>query len=183
MSTVAYTVMAVVGFEICWWWHQNIQNLLGPIRYNVRDSAIIVVAGIAFLMLLQRVLEDYFPSYKRFKSTLASHLGQFGWLGSFWLALISAVGEELLFRGAIQPFLGLWFTSILFGLLHLDPEEGITAWTIWAIIAGLILGASCDVTGSLWPAMAIHFLINFWGIRSLSKLNVQSTNQKPSGAA
>jgi membrane protease YdiL (CAAX protease family) len=183
MSTVAYTVMGAVGFEICWWWHQNIGALLGPVRYSIRDSLVMVVAGILFLLMLQRVLEDFFPSYKKFKSTLASHIGQFGWFGSLWLALISAAGEELLFRGALQPFLGVWLTSILFGLLHLDPDEGLTAWTAWALIAGLILGASCNVTGSLWPALIIHFTINFWGLRSLAKINVQSTKQKPSGIA
>ncbi len=183
MSSIAYAVMAFVGFEICWWWHKNIQTLLNPIPRDLRETLLIIFSGITFLLLLQRAFESYVPSYRRFKSTLASYMGQFGWLGSLWLALISAVGEELLFRGAIQPFLGVWFTSILFGFLHLDPEEGVSAWTLWAMIAGLILGASCSVTGSLWPPIAIHFVVNFLGIRSLSKLNLKSTKQKSSGTA
>ena len=183
MSTVAYSAMAVVGFEICWWWHQNVGSLFGPIRYGRRDTVVIVIASVLFLMLLQKVMEEFFPSYKKFKYTLASIMGQFGWLGALWLAIISAGGEEILFRGAIQPFLGLWFTSALFGLLHLDPEGGVSVWTFWAIIAGLILGASVSVTGSLWPAIAIHFVINFVGIRSLAKLKIQNTRQKPSGIA
>lgn len=34
------------------------------------------------------------------------------------LSLFAGAGEELLFRGAIQPLLGLWFTSVLFIALH-----------------------------------------------------------------
>lgn len=34
------------------------------------------------------------------------------------LSLFAGVGEELLFRGAIQPLLGIWLTSILFVGIH-----------------------------------------------------------------
>ena len=169
-STVAYGVMSVVGFEICWWYHQNVVTLLGPVTYDYMAAAGIVIASVLFLLLCQKLMEDFFPSYAGFKRRLAPLFGGVGLLGAFWLALISAIAEEILFRGAIQPFLGLWFTSFIFGLLHLDPEGGISAWTAWAVVAGILLGAVVQVTGSLWPAMAIHFIVNFIGILSLTKI-------------
>jgi membrane protease YdiL (CAAX protease family) len=36
----------------------------------------------------------------------------------FQLSLFAGAGEELLFRGAIQPLLGIWITSIIFVGLH-----------------------------------------------------------------
>lgn len=36
------------------------------------------------------------------------------------LALAAGIGEEILFRGAIQKVLGLWFTSILFAIVHVQ---------------------------------------------------------------
>ena len=33
-------------------------------------------------------------------------------------SMCAAVGEELLFRGAIQPYVGIWVTSLLFIALH-----------------------------------------------------------------
>jgi len=38
----------------------------------------------------------------------------------FILALLSGVSEEILFRGAVQPVLGLWVTSIYFAVVHLQ---------------------------------------------------------------
>ena len=38
----------------------------------------------------------------------------------FLLALAPGIGEELLFRGALQPVLGLGFTAVLFGLVHVQ---------------------------------------------------------------
>ena len=35
-----------------------------------------------------------------------------------WISLAAAFGEELLFRGALQPLLGIWVTSALFVLAH-----------------------------------------------------------------
>lgn len=169
-STIAYAVMGVVGFEICWWYHQNVKSLLGPVTYDRAKTLGITAAAIAFLLLAQRLMEDFFPSYAGFKQRLAKIFGGIGWLGALWLALISAFGEEILFRGAIQPFLGLWFTSALFGLLHLDPEGGVSTWTVWAILAGILLGAVVQTTGSLWPAIGIHFVVNFIGILSLARI-------------
>lgn len=36
------------------------------------------------------------------------------------LALAAGIGEEILFRGALQKVLGLWFTSILFAIVHVQ---------------------------------------------------------------
>jgi membrane protease YdiL (CAAX protease family) len=178
-STIAYFVMGLVGFEICWWYHQNVHSLLGSLQYSTKTTISIIVASIAFLLLVQRLLEDLFSSYVTFKRRLAVVFGGLGWLGMLWIALVSAVGEEILFRGAIQPFLGLWFTSLLFGLLHMDPEGGISAWTLWAILAGVVLGSVVNVTGSLWPAIFIHFIINFIGIRSLSRIVLKPVKARP----
>nr|WP_308633708.1 CPBP family intramembrane glutamic endopeptidase [Massilia sp. YIM B02769] len=35
-----------------------------------------------------------------------------------WISLAAAVGEELLFRAALQPLLGVWITSVIFLLTH-----------------------------------------------------------------
>jgi len=40
-----------------------------------------------------------------------------GW-NPLWMALAAGFGEELLFRGALQPIVGIWATSLLFVLAH-----------------------------------------------------------------
>lgn len=43
---------------------------------------------------------------------------RFTTLDRIQLSLFAGVGEELLFRGAVQPLLGIWVTSILFVAIH-----------------------------------------------------------------
>ncbi|MEN3278136.1 MAG: protease family protein [Massilia sp.] len=39
-------------------------------------------------------------------------------LNPVWISLAAAIGEELLFRAALQPLLGVWITSVIFLLTH-----------------------------------------------------------------
>ena len=44
------------------------------------------------------------------------------------LALLSGFGEEALFRGALQPEVGLFWASLLFALVHLVPRRPLLIW-------------------------------------------------------
>ena len=83
------------------------------------------------------------------------------------LAVTSAVGEELLFRGALQPLVGFWPTAILFGLLHGGGAPRLFAWTIFAFLSGLLLGGLAEWTGSLLAPILCHLTINFWNLQNL----------------
>ena len=76
------------------------------------------------------------------------------------LALISGAAEELFFRGAMQPILGLWWTSLIFGVLHSGPKWALLAWSIWAFVMGLLFGWIFECTGVLWGPMLAHVWIN-----------------------
>ena len=39
-------------------------------------------------------------------------------LNFIWFALCAGIGEELLFRGALQPIIGMWWSSLIFMLIH-----------------------------------------------------------------
>ena len=58
--------------------------------------------------------------------------------GILTLGLAAGIGEETLFRGALQPRFGLLFTSLLFAVVH--SQYGITMSTLAVFIVGLILG-------------------------------------------
>jgi uncharacterized protein len=50
----------------------------------------------------------------------------------------AAVGEETLFRGAMQPRFGLLLTTLVFALMH--SQYGFSAATIIVFLVGLVLG-------------------------------------------
>lgn len=80
--------------------------------------------------------------------------------GIIVLALLSALGEELLFRGLLQPWMGLWPQALLFGLVHQMPGPSRWIWVSWALCVGLVLGVLFALTGSLLGPIAAHALVN-----------------------
>jgi uncharacterized protein len=77
------------------------------------------------------------------------------------LSLLSATAEELFFRAALAPSLGLVASSVLFGLAHVGPGEQKLAWSLWALLMGLVFGALFFASGSLLPPLLAHALINY----------------------
>lgn len=76
--------------------------------------------------------------------------------------IIPAFFEEMAFRGVVMQTLrrfgdgfALITSSLLFALIHANFAQ-----TPNAIIMGLVMGYFTMLTGSLWPAIAIHFANN-----------------------
>ena len=86
------------------------------------------------------------------------------------LAIVSAVSEELLFRGILfrilEESLGSWLalaiSALVFGLLHLaNPNATLWGAIAIAIEAGIMLAAAFMLTRRLWLPIGIHFAWNF----------------------
>ena len=84
------------------------------------------------------------------------------------IALLPAIGEELMFRGGIQrsftrmfknPHMAIWITAFIFSAIHLQ---------FFGFFPRLFLGAAFGYiylwTGSLWYAMLAHFLNNAYAV-------------------
>ena len=54
------------------------------------------------------------------------------------LAMATGLGEEMLFRGALQPVFGLTVTAVLFAVVHI--QYGFTIITILVFLMGIALG-------------------------------------------
>jgi CAAX protease family protein len=81
------------------------------------------------------------------------------------LALASSIGEELLFRGALLPWFGVWVQAIIFAGLHVGPGRRFLPWTVSALVLGVAFGWLHVWTGSLGGPIAAHFAINFFNLR------------------
>ena len=114
----------------------------------LRDGALGVAIGLAVV-----AASHVMTSFTRWGETLARQLGEA--LGpisvpdAVLLAIASGLGEELFFRGALQPRVGLVLASILFGLVHFVPRREMLPWTGFAIVMGFLLGAVFEWTGNL----------------------------------
>jgi membrane protease YdiL (CAAX protease family) len=88
------------------------------------------------------------------------------------LALASSVGEEFLFRGALQPWLGLWPQAIIFALLHIGPGLRFVPWTVSAFLMGLVFGSLYTWTGDLGAPIVAHFTINFLNLHHIARVKL-----------
>lgn len=87
----------------------------------------------------------------------------------FLIAVVSAIGEEILFRGALQPFLGLFLVSCLYGLIQFGPTLALSIWSLMAFARGLLLGWLFMATGSLWPGLVAHLAYNLWTLAKFKR--------------
>jgi membrane protease YdiL (CAAX protease family) len=77
---------------------------------------------------------------------------------AFLLSLTAAVGEEVAFRGALQPTFGIIPTTILFAVLH--TQYALTPATIVIVVVGAMLGYLRRRYNTT-TAIIAHFLYNF----------------------
>lgn len=91
-----------------------------------------------------------------------------------FISICAGVGEELLFRGAIQPLLGIWITAILFVLIHgyLNPFNlPLTYYGIYMVLVIGVMGLMTEHLGIL-TAMIAHTLIDIILLRKLSEASL-----------
>ena len=74
------------------------------------------------------------------------------------LSLAIAFGEEVFFRGALQPIFGVWFTSLFFVALH--TQYALTPATLAILLVSLAFGWLRQ-RYSTTAAIVAHFIYNF----------------------
>ncbi len=105
-----------------------------------------------------------------FEQMVRAIVGEVTWKRAFILALASSIGEELFFRGALQPTIGLVPATILFALAHFPAKRELIPWTVFAGVVGLGLGFLFERSGSVVAPVIAHFVVNFINLRAIGKL-------------
>lgn len=98
---------------------------------------------------------------------------QMNWVQIVFISFAAGFGEELLFRVAIQYFLGIWPTAILFVLIH--GYLNLSDWRVF--LYGVVMTVLSAGFGYLYvnygiaAAMVAHFLIDLLilGLLKVSK--------------
>ena len=89
------------------------------------------------------------------------------------LAAASSVGEEMFFRGALLPVVGILGSSAVFALLHIGPKARHLPWTLSSFGAGVLFGGIYLWTGDLTGPVLAHFLVNFLNLRHVAQVELQ----------
>jgi hypothetical protein len=83
-------------------------------------------------------------------------------IGVWLVSFCAGFGEELLFRGALQPLMGIWPTAFVFVAIHgyLDPRNlKITIYGVFMTVAIAGLGYMTEYIG-IWSASVAHMMID-----------------------
>jgi membrane protease YdiL (CAAX protease family) len=131
---------------------------------GVEAHAFSLVLGTVFaaaVVLGTRVLVENAGWAKTLHRDLKPMTGGLDGTGMLVIAALSALAEELVFRGLLMPWLGVLPQALLFGVVHAQlsgPSRWV--WVAWASVVGLALGCMFALTGSLLGPMLAHALIN-----------------------
>ncbi len=82
----------------------------------------------------------------------------YGIFGALTIGLAAGIGEEILFRGAAQPRLGLPLTAFLFAAVH--TQYTISLALVHILVMGLLLGLVRRRTNTT-TSIAVHATYNF----------------------
>lgn len=134
-----------------------------------RDLALGLAPAVA-IIAASRWITPRWERARRMERALARTLGPLSWKTCVILALASSVGEELLFRGVLQPWMGLIPASLLFAVVHVPVDRDLALWPTFALGAGLVLGGLYAATGALLAPIVCHFTINVVNLRHLARL-------------
>jgi membrane protease YdiL (CAAX protease family) len=154
-----------------------------PFPYELKTSLLgLILAAVALVALLLGaawILGKTLASFRYASSLLEQALSRFQITlpFAFALAALSSISEELFFRGAFMPLLGVWGQALVFGLLHPMPRRALI-YTAFTFVAGVCFGYATLLTGSLYPAIAAHFVINLQGFLELRNKQLQKINQR-----
>jgi membrane protease YdiL (CAAX protease family) len=114
--------------------------------------ALSILTNVAWQAIDPRSLEDVGGVLKALTGSLT------GIPGALAIGLSAAIGEELFFRGAYQPRMGLPLAALLFASFHV--QYGITPATVLVLVIGVALGVLRQRT-STTVCILVHFLFNF----------------------
>lgn len=126
-------------------------------------------AGIGWLILRHPQLRQTRLYYSRLIQGM-----KLRFIDILFISVCAGVGEEILFRGALQYYFGAWPVVVVFVAIHgyLNPRDlKITAYGLYMTLVIGVMAMIYEEVG-LWFAIAAHFAIDLVLLqRSLRDLN------------
>lgn len=151
-----------VGFLIRRDWSATLQRLglVVPSLGNIAVGIVVGLGMVPLVILIEQVSSQFNigidPSVQKLTEQLLGPLFNSP-LGIITLGVAAALGEETIFRGAVQPRFGIVLTALLFALVH--SNYGISLSTLIVFLFGLLLGIVRKRTNTS-TTMISHALYN-----------------------
>jgi membrane protease YdiL (CAAX protease family) len=189
---------------------QPLKKLLSLTSTQLSPYLIVVFATIAFMLFnspfiewnanlvfpeFMKGFEEWAKGREEYAGKVTTFLTTFSNKGELMLALfviavLPAIGEELVFRGLLQPQLhkhmgnihaAIWISAILFSTMHMQFYGFVPR-----VLLGALFGYLYYWSGNLWIAILAHFVNNGFSVvmlylyqQKMSELDINSTEAAP----
>lgn len=168
----AYSIVSILCYAGIYLVYNKIQKIdfkAINLKFNLKwhTYLIMIVVGVISLFGIQyfiSIIDDLLISlgYNMAKTNITSW-GTF-FLSVFVMAILPAIGEELIFRGIIlnglrtrfNDIASIFISAILFALMHQNLQQ-----LIYPFLLGSIMAWAVVRSGSLISSVIIHFTNNF----------------------
>ncbi len=135
----------LAGYSPLYW-----QLIIGLVFGIISAKAAWSIVELPFLKDIKGLFSNIFQPLKLNKSEIV------------FISLCAGIGEELFFRGGIQPMLGVWTTAVLFVLLHGYINPFNLPMTVYGLYMTMVIGVMGLMTIHLGIVTSItaHFVID-----------------------
>ncbi len=166
LGVLTEVVLLVAAAIVNWLWPIPVE--LNPLRSATGLTNLgAVLFGLAGGLLLSSWFwfswTSHFAPLRRIQEFVRDHLApplsQCKAWEIFVIAAFAGIGEEVLFRGVLQPRVGWLVATVLFGLAHAITPT----YVIVAAILGGLLGQLQLIGGNLWAPIIAHALYDYIG--------------------
>ena len=117
----------------------------------------LIIGYLGWLIIAMKFMKSVLKKYKRLITVSEIDVQLI-----FFISFCAGVGEEILFRGVIQPLAGIWITSIVFVAIHgyLHPMNWrISIYGVFLTLSIAFIGYLSNWLG-LCTAITAHMIID-----------------------
>ncbi len=130
-----------------------LQDAADVFIYGTLAAVLVIVIEVILILFLPRdMFDDGGLNELLFRDLSVGHIAI--------VCAVVAITEEFLFRAVIQPGLGVWWTSVLFTLVHVRYMKKWVMMTVVFVIS-VLFGVLFEKTGTVWTVVWAHFLVDF----------------------
>lgn len=156
----SYVSMGLIGLFLCMLAGTYEKSFALPVNYSWEMGSLVLALVTVINWVLIQIFEEGFPSFRIWEMNLGNMSDFIPVSTLVYLAFIGALGEELLFRVGLQPYLGLAMASILMSVCYLTKDFKIFSLTGYAVVRSLLLGAVFYYMKDIYLVILAHFISN-----------------------
>ncbi|MFK7756156.1 MAG: CPBP family intramembrane glutamic endopeptidase [Flavobacteriales bacterium] len=170
LALVTLVVMPLIAWLLAWIFSLNFDLLAWFLPENwLENIGVGVVYGVVIAAVASGITELRFMTQvaNRYQNLLSNLRLQ--WFDVFFISICAGVGEEILFRFALQSLIGIWPAALVFVAVHgyLNPKDWrISVYGIFMTVAAAGFGYLTLKEGLL-SAIVAHTVVDIYLLSQL----------------